>query len=80
MKIKTNDTMHTAIRKICGGSTRAGSIVMLLQREYPESAMAYLKIIDSKGLYGQELADFYFNDCRANVDKFLEKISNGRTE
>lgn len=77
MKLKSNDNINSAIKKICAGSTRAGSLVMLLQREYPETAMDYLRKIDSKGLYGQELADFYFKDCNANVDNFLKKIIDG---
>jgi hypothetical protein len=77
MRIKNGDNIHTAIKKICENSTRAGSVIILLQREYPETALDFFKIIDSKGLYGQTLANFYFKDCDADMDLFLKKITDG---
>ena len=77
MRIKSGDNIHTAIKKICEDSTRAGSVVILLQREFPDNTLDYLKAIDSKGLYGTALAKFYFDQCDADVDLFLKRITDG---
>ena len=76
MKIKPGDDVNSAIKKICEGSTRAGSIVVLIQREFPDTTLDYLKMIDSKEMYGHALADFYFKDCGANIDEFLKRLTN----
>lgn len=77
MRIKKGDTIHTAIKKVCETSTRAGSVVVLLQREFPDNTMNYLKLIDAKEIYGPKLADLFFKECNADVDAFLKKIVNG---
>ena len=77
MRINSGDNINTAIKKICAESTRAGSVVVLIQREFPDTTMDYLKAIDEKGLYGAELADCFFRDCSADLATFLSKISNG---
>ena len=76
MKIKPGDDIHSAIKKICEDSTRAGSLVVLLQREFPDTTLDYLKMIDSRGLYGHALADFFFKDCSSDVNELLKRINN----
>ena len=75
-KIKPGDDVNSAIRKVCEGSTRAGSIVVLIQREFPDTTLDYLKMIDSKGLYGHAMADFYFKDCGSSITEFLKRITD----
>jgi hypothetical protein len=76
MRIKPGDDVNAAIKKVCERSTRAGCVIALIQREYPETTLAYLKAIDSKGIYGHMLADFYFKDCSGDIDVFLKRIAN----
>ena len=79
MKIKTGDSLNTAIRKVCEKSAKAGSIVVLVQRECrPDDIMEYLRAMDQKGLYGEAIADCFFTKCSANLDAFLSEITNGR--
>ena len=77
MRIKIGDDINSAIKKVCEDSTRAGSIVVLIQREYPDMALSYLKAMDSKGLYGSKIADWFFKDCGSNIDIFLKRLTDG---
>lgn len=77
MKIVAGDNLNAAIKKVCGRSLRAGSVVILIQREFPDTTMDYLKALDKKGLYGDSLADHFFGPCEGKLDSFLTSISNG---
>ena len=78
MRLTEKDNIHSAISKVCEKNARAGSIVVLIQREHStEEALGYLGLIDKKGLYGAKLADFFFQRCAANLDIFLAAIKHG---
>ena len=79
MKIKTGDSLNSAIQKVCEKSAKAGSIVVLIQRECPADAtMEYLRAMDQKGLYGEAISEYFFGKCSANLDDFLANLTDGR--
>ncbi len=76
MRLGKTDDIHSAIRKMCEKSTRAGAVVLVVQREFPDRDLEYMHLIDSKGLYGDALADFYFKTCDGSLDLFVKALKD----
>lgn len=75
MKLEKTDSINSAIKKLCGNSTTAGSIIVLLQREYPSKVMDYMHAMDRHGLYGVTIANVFVEECGSDIYKFIQKIS-----
>jgi len=76
MKLVASTPLNDAIQRIANGNPSAASIIGLITRKCPDNLMAYLRVMDRKGLYGSAIAKLYWEDCDSNFETFLKNLTS----
>ena len=74
MRLTEKESVNSAIKKICGKSTMAGTVIVTLQREYPERVLSLLRDMDRNGIYEGAIPELYMK-CGSDIVRFVEEIN-----
>lgn len=73
MKLRPTTSLNDAIKRICDGDSGAATVISLLLKEYPDSVLDWLHIMDAKGMYGSAVWKLY-NDRAGIVGSFIDAL------
>lgn len=75
-KLVPTTPLNDAIKRIASGDTGAASVIAMLNRERPQNIMEYLRALDFRGVYGNDVYSMFHKTCGGSLDNFIRAISD----
>jgi hypothetical protein len=76
MRLSPTTSLNDCIKRIAEGDTGAATVLALIVKEFPDSAIEWMHLMDKHELYGHKVWTSY-RSCRQDIALFLESIKNG---
>lgn len=79
MRINATTSLNDAMSRIAEGNTGAGSVLALILKDRPESALRFMREMDRIGAYGNDVWWLYC-ECGQELRNLLKELSDGTAE
>jgi len=75
MKLEPTTPLNDSIKRMSQGNASAASVLALLNKERPQSVVAYMRALDGLSMYGSSISDMFFKKCGGDMVRFVSELT-----
>jgi len=51
-------------------------VLAMMNRECPQNVMEYMRILDMMGVYGKDIVEMFWDECRGNLEIMIRTLTS----